>query len=418
MMKDALREAIEGKKEAWMSELREGVTEQIREELKSVKADKTESPNAAGWVPSSKMLPHYQPPARPEDCGLRLAMGVRAFVAGGKSMHAVPKVIADKYGDKATADYYAKSIETQNLSSGGVFCTDTLLFQEMFPLLRAKNFLIQAGAQVIMSDTDKVTIPGITSGFQTYWTGETRKIRISNIKFGQIKLNARKNAGLLVVSNDWLDEANSDLDAMIRDDMVRACNQALHLGALFGDGTEEQPLGLDHDERVGVIDVGGYPTSDTLSLFMAAMMEKDIDFNPLTNGVVMGSDVYMIFYNMKDSFGQYRYRKEMTENRTPAHPWGTIEGTPVFVYTQIKPRVATGTPTSIYYGMWSELKILMRKAITIDEFNQATIFDDEGNGISAAQNDVTILRVKAKMDSRLRQDGAIQRSNTVHTVPE
>lgn len=411
--KDAIKAEIKAEVKTEVGEL---VATLIEEGKKSTSATDDDSPNAKGWVPASKMLPHYTPPENPEMLGVRFAMGLRAFVGSGKNMAGVPKFIHDRYKDPATAKYYEKSITTQNISSGGAFVADTILFSEMIPLMRARSFLTQAGAQVIMSDTDKVTIPGISSGFSTYFVGEKKRIKAATLKFNQVKLNARKNAGLLVISNDWLDEASPEIDMLVRDDCVKAVYEEIHVKALWGDGSEEQPLGLDHDPRCGDVTVNAFPDGDTLSKFMKAMMDKNIDFNPLTNGIVMGSDLYIIYWNMKDSFGKYRYREEMLRNRTDKTPWGTIEGTPVYVYTLIKPTSASNNPTSLYYGKWSELKILMRKAVELKEFDQATIVDENNETISAAQHDVTILRVKAKVDSRVREDGALQRSDDVHTV--
>ncbi len=410
---NALAAKMAEQKDAIKAELKAEVVEEVRAELKAAKPQ--ESPNAKGWVSAGEMSKHYEPPANPEDAGLRLAMGIRAFVAGGKNMHNVPKIIADKFGDKSTSTYYEKSIEMQNLSSGGVFLTDTLLFAEMMPLLRSASWLMQAGAQVIQSDTDSVTIPGISSGFTSYWVGESKRIRTSTQRFKRIKLNAKKNAGILVISNDWAREGNnSGLDMMLRDDMVAACNQGLHLGALYGDGSEEQPIGIFNDDRAGTVTVGAAPNSDTLGKFMKALMDANIEFNPLTNAHVMGSDLYLLFWNMKDSFGQYYYRDEMRKNRTPATPWGTIDGTPVFVYTQITPSGASHNPTSLATGLWKELKILMRKAVEIVESDGA-IVDDDGVTISGIQNDVTFLRVMAKQDVKLRQEGAIQKSTDIWT---
>lgn len=412
---NALAAKMAEQKDAIKAELRAEVVEEVRAELVSAKAVAQESPNAKGWVPASAMEKHYQPVADQKDAGLRLAMGVRAFCASGKNMHAVPKFIADKCGDKDTAKYYEKSIETQNLSSGGVFLTDTLLFAEMFPLLRAKSWLMQAGAQVIMSNTDKVTIPGMSAGFSSYWVGESKRIRTSTQAFQQIKLNAKKNAGILVISNDWLREGkNPGVDAIIRDDMIAATNEGLHYGAVFGDGSEEQPHGIINDARAGTISVGALPTADTLSLFLKAQMDANLDFNPLQNAHVMSAALYILYYNMKDSYGRYHYREEM-RRRTPEAPWGTIDGTPVFVYTKIT-ETGTNNPTTLLSGLWNEYKILMREAVELIEAPDGTIVDDDGNVISGLQNDVTFLRVLAKQDGRLRQAGAINKSVNVWTT--
>jgi HK97 family phage major capsid protein len=412
----ALAAKMAEQKDAIKAELKAEVVEEVRAELASAKTVAEESPNAKGWVPTSAMEKHYQPLANPKDAGLRLAMGVRAFVGSGKNMHGVPKFIADKCGDKETAKYYEKSIETQNLSSGGVFLTDTLLFAEMFPLLRAKSFLMQAGAQVIMSETDKVTIPGMSAGFSSYWVGESKRIRTSTQAFQQIKLNAKKNAGILVISNDWLREGkNPGVDAIIRDDMIAAVNEGLHYGAIYGDGSEEQPHGLMNDARAGTITVGAVPTPDTMSKFLKAQLDANLDFNPLMNAHVMSAALYIVYFNMKDSYGQYYYREEMRK-RTPDAPWGTIDGTPVFVYTKITTGSSGNYITSMLSGLWSEYKILMREAVEMIEAPDGTIVDDDGTVISGLQNDVTFLRVLAKQDGRLRQAGAINKSADVWTV--
>lgn len=417
LIKQAVAEALEAQKDAMKADLLKQVLEEVGKE-KAVDGPTnggSENPNAKGWVSASTMQKHYTPCADPADLGLRMAMGIRAFVMGGKDMRNVPKMIHDVMKDAATAKYYEKSIETQNISSGGAFTTDTLLFAETLPLLRAKSFLMQAGAQVIMADTDKVTIPGVSTGASSFWVGESKRIRVTDMKFNQIKLNAKKNAGLLVISNDWKREgANPGIDTIIRDDLIAAVNQGLHLGALWGDGSEYQPLGLDNDPRCGIVSVGALPTSNMLSKFLKAMMDANIDFNPLTNAHVMGSDLYIAYWNLQDNYGRYYYRDEMLR-RTPQAPWGTIEGTPVFVYTEIKPSSASHKPTSLYTGQWNELKILMRKAVELTEYTEATIFDENGTGISGPQNDVTFLRVLALQDSRCRRAGALQRSSDIWT---
>ncbi len=413
----ALAAKMAEQKDAIKAELKAEVMEEVKAELSAeIKTAKpTENPNAKGWASHGvKHGGEYLPPADPRDVGVRLARGLRAFFAANKVVGDVPKVIRDSYGDKHTSDYYDKALSTQTPASGGVFVSDTILWSEFIELLRPNSWLFQAGAREL-SISGSVTIPGMASGTQTYWVGELRKIKQSSAKFRTLKLDPKKSAGLVCISNDLLHEGDIRIDRMVRDDLVRAYLQNIHYAALYGSGSKFEPEGLKLDAGVGRISWNQEINDDFLGEITEKLQMANIEFNPMELSHVMSPALYKAFWNLRDNFGRAYYRQEMRE-RTPDAPWGRIDGAKVFPYSLMPVGTDANKKVEIFSGVWSEYLVGVSKDVEFKESDEAAFTNENGEQVSAMEVDATLIRILGKLDMRLRQLEAIQYCNDIHTV--
>jgi hypothetical protein len=82
---------------------------------------------------------------------------------------------------------------------------------------------------------------------------------------------------------------------------------------------------------------------------------------------------------------------------------GRLEGIPFETTNLIPTGVDAHEMTEIFLGEWAELMFGESEAFEAEISRDATIIDDDGNTISAFQQDITILRMIAKHDFGMRR---------------
>lgn len=413
LIKDAVQEAMTASKDAIKTEIKSEVSAELKDLLKAVKANP--ETKTSEWVSTPDHAKHYLPCAKQEDMGVRQARIIRAFFASGKDWNAVPKFISDKLSDKSTALYLEKSLSTQTPAAGGVLRTDQILWEEFIPFLRSRSWLFQAGARLISMPSGSIMMPGMSAGTQSYWVGEMKRIASTSASFRTVKLDSKKSAGIVAVSNDLLHVADVEIDRMLRDDLVRAYNETQHEAALTGPGTKYSPTGLKFDSACGVIPWGALPNPNLFAEFEEAMHEANIDFNPIENAYVMGPRLYKLFWNSVDNYGRYHYREEL-RMRSPEAPFGYIDGARVFVTSKIGVGTDAKGLTDVYGGKWSEFLVGVEREAEITEHTEASFTNEEGDLVSAIEVDATAFRILGKSDMALRQASALNRSEAVWTI--
>jgi HK97 family phage major capsid protein len=89
-----------------------------------------------------------------------------------------------------------------------------------------------------------LTIPRLAAGATAGYQGELDDISSSQETFDDLQLNAKKLTALVPVSNDLIRRAPSNIEAIVRDDMVQSLARREDLAFLLGDGSGNSPIGL------------------------------------------------------------------------------------------------------------------------------------------------------------------------------
>lgn len=373
--------------------------------MKKLTDNMTEPPAPAG---GSRGLDSEEPQApnvilgREKDLepGIRFARAVKVSVVANTEGKSLEEVGQRMYkGDKMFERGAMQNIGVQE--DGGYLVPDNTM-QEILPLLREQSSIRKLGASQIPLPNGKIRIPRQTGAANFYWTGESKPIIVSNAKLGMMALNAKKLAGLIPLTNEFLKSSSMDADRFVRDELINGIAEAEDVSAIYGKGTENEPKGLAN-LITQKSDVGALIDDDamgrTIGTIMASKLADKRNFGWLFNGVLWSH-----FYNMKDANGNYTHRGEMNQ--------GMLHGFNFEINNNINVGTDEHGLTEIYFGSWSNFMIGQQQGLQIDVSTQAS-YKDGDDQISAFQNDMTLMRAIQMEDFNVRRAEAFVALNKV-----
>jgi len=186
-------------------------------------------------------------------------------------------------------DFNLRSMLGATGASGGFFLP---LSMSAAVIDNARNLarVFQAGARTVPMTTREMTIAKVTGDPTAAWVGELKAITASDVAVGAVVLRARTLAALVKVSVElWEDAPN--LDSIIANSLGESLALELDRAALFGDGTDNEPLGVFNQPAVQSQAVSGSNvlTIDDLSRMYQKVQEANgvpnaWILNPATNG--------------------------------------------------------------------------------------------------------------------------------------
>lgn len=229
---------------------------------------------------------------------------------------------------------------------------------ELIDMLKAKTVIRQAGARVYPMARQILEIPRVTAASTTYWGAENvEKDPGDTIRFGNIKLIAKKLYCLIPISAELIADSSPAVEAVVRRDMVEEISLAEDLAYLQGAGVGSEPQGLIN--ITGINAITGPPTLANLTYdhLMDMMFEVEND-NARVTGWIFHPEVKNTLRKMQDSNGRYIYAVDLAA-KIPE----SLLGLPVFMTTQI-PR-ATTTNGYIICGDFTQCIIGQRQTIEL-----------------------------------------------------
>lgn len=115
----------------------------------------------------------------------------------------------------------------------------------LIPLLRNKNALMTAGAQVIpLPPSGRIAFPRQTGPTTTYHVGEGNKITQSNVTTDQFTLSAKKIGAYIITNNELIRYGGPIVEQMFRNDMTISLGLQLDFDCLQGEGSDNVVAGL------------------------------------------------------------------------------------------------------------------------------------------------------------------------------
>ena len=302
--------------------------------------------------------------------------------------------------------YDQKALSWLNELTGGAIVAPPEM-GELIELLRNKEALVNAGARVVpLPPQGRMKYPRQTAASTTYWVGENSPITDSNIGTGEVTLQAKKLAVMIIAPNELIRFASPAAEALIRDDMTKSLALGLDLAGLQGTGTDAQPRGIINMPNINRINSsqqtanGDFVTGQDIYRMVAAVEESNAEFE----SYVMRPKTLYKYYQLRadavaqnDKQGPYLFNliREAGAD-TPA----TLAGYPVVKSTQVNQSGSKGTNSSLTYvlgGMFSDLLIGMFGAI---EFAATTLGD------TAFRQDQTWVRGILSADIQARHEAA------------
>ena len=253
---------------------------------------------------------------------------------------------ADKYGVKNKGIIIpAEALVTPlapknaiNTTVGAPLIPTTLEMGSFIDLLRNKCVILQVARQ-LNGLVGNIDIPRQTAGATGYWVGEDTAPTSSNATFDTLQLRMKTVAGNTYVTRNMLKQTTLDMEAFVREDLATALALALDKAALYGTGSNNQPLGLSGTTGVNSVNLAtaNKPTYEEL-----VQMETEIG---LDNAAV-DSMAYIINAGTK---GHCKTTQKFTgTNGAPIWEDGNqINGYKALVTNQVN----TG---DVFLGNWSD----------------------------------------------------------------
>ena len=377
-----------------MAEVNKSLADQFAEELATVKA-------SLGGIQSS-IAKKITQPGGTEQRGLTAASLIRCVAAAKKNQTSVEAQVRAQYGEDSPV---MRALEASNNETGG-FLIPGDFASEVIELLRAQSVVEQSNPRRVPLDRGTLTLPKQTSGTSGSWIGEGQNITKTGLTVGQITLTAKKYGALVPISNDLLRFATADVDAMVRDDLVRSIQLAEDLAFLRGDGTGAAPKGLRYragNSLSANATVNLANITEDLGEAMQLLMDDNVGMTRLKWHFSPRTWRYLA--TVRDGNGNLVFFPEMRS--------GTLFTIPFSITTQIPSNLGSGANESeIYLVDYDTVVVGRASRIEIDASADAAYHD--GSAVQAAFSlDQTVVRAITQVDLAVRHSEAVCIIDTV-----
>lgn len=339
-------------------------------------------------------------PAQPVEPGLRFARMTRTIAAAGGIRH-VAQQIAEANGDSGL-------FANQNMSQGpqGGFLVPEDVASEIIELLRPASTVRAMGARTVPMPNGNLTTNRRATGAMFEYIGEQQDTPATGYTYGQMKLSAKKLSGIVPISNDLLRASGTNVDRLIRDDIVADAAQIEDRYFLRGAGTENSPRGLRF-QHTGT----SFAASHVLTMTATPDLQKvDNDlgrlelalanFNVPYSGAhwIMAPRTAMFLTNLRDGNGNKVY---------PEMAQGELRGKPVHQTTEIPTNLGGGTESEIILAHPMHVVIGEHMGIELAMSSEAAYKDSDGAMQAAFSRDETLMRMIMQHDLGLRHLPAV-----------
>ena len=126
----------------------------------------------------------------------------------------------------------------------------------MIELLRDQLVTNALGATVLTGLKGDIIFPTHTQGAVSTWKGEIETLDKSNIKFGSQKMAPHRLGTYVDLSKQLIIQSSIDIEAFVRNEIVNSVTRAVDVAAIYGDGQDNEPLGLLNNPNISKF-VGG-----------------------------------------------------------------------------------------------------------------------------------------------------------------
>lgn len=223
-------------------------------------------------------------------------------------------------------------------------------FRDMISLLRDQLVTRQLGATVLTGLQGNIQFPTHTQGAVSTWKQEVENLDKSNIKFGQKSMTPHRLGTYSDISKQLIIQSSIDIEAFVRNEIINSVNVAVDRAAIYGDGLDNEPLGLLNTTDIAKFIGGANGAIPDLATLVA--LESMVEVNNAATGRLG----YLMSNKIKGTL--------KTQPVAEGTPLMVLNGTQLngydFVASNFIKDAAKGTATAasaIIFGNWSDLII-------------------------------------------------------------
>ena len=298
-----------------------------------------------------------------------------------------------------------KALNTTVTGEGGALIPQDFL-ADLIELLRANTVVRGAGPMELGMPYGNITIPRLAGGATAAYQNELDDITVSQERFDDVNMTAKKLTAMVPVSNDLIRRAPVGIEEIVRDDLSQTIARREDLAFLRGDGTDKGPVGMKSlclaANRITVTAMPATPApGDQVTAILAGASAAIL---ALQNGMsrmirptwFMAPTVARFISVARDSVGGFYFKDEMAA--------GMFEGYPVKISQQIPTNLSVSTYTKgseIYFCDMADFILGDTYNVQVDASDVAPYNDGTGM-ISSFQRDQSVFRVIAEHDCNMR----------------
>ena len=324
------------------------------------------------------------------DAGIRAARFVKVVLLASRQREELMTVAERMYPQ----DEQLRAVMTEETAADGGVTIPQNLYNEIIPLLRQTGVTRSLGVTELPLPNGNLNLVKQTGAANFTWVGENKPIGNSKPAMGNIKLSAKKLAGIIPISNELLRDSSLVADRFVRDEMVNGIAEAEDITSLYGSGNENAPKGITVACADNKITVDGELTADTIYSMVGKLLNAKLN-NPIFAWRIPGV-LWAKLYGMQTASGNYIFRDEMKD--------GKLCGYPFKIDNNIKVEAESGK-TQIFFGDWKNFLIGVESALQVAVSTDAS-FTDGDKSVSAFENDLTLMRAVVREDFGVRYNEA------------
>lgn len=298
-------------------------------------------------------------------------------------------------GDKETI----KAIGLTQSDSGVGFLMPEEYSTQIIDLLQPKSIFLNGGfasslANFYPMSTDSMVIPTVLSGTSGSWIDEGQTLPESNMKFGSIRLNAKKYGFHIALNNDSLRDANIALETKVREQMVKDLSIAIDRAILDGLGGA-QPLGVGRTSGVTITSKGGTIGYTDLLSVIDRVEASNVELDD-SAAWIFPSSIKTLLRKMVSPANDYIWTdtQNITQIALGSAPTPLL-GHKWYANNTVSLGMAGGDSDkyTLFFGKWSDLIIGMRMNIELNSTDQGTFWMKDQTAIRAIiRMDVAVSR--------------------------
>lgn len=314
------------------------------------------------------------------------------------------------YTSKEVEQAYEKFLNAGNVDAGAGFIPEPLA-QDFIEFLYTTTAVRRAGAQTIEMPNGTIKVPKQTGSTTGHWIGEGEGPDGSEPTFEMHRMEAKKLAIMVVLSNDLVRQSPRGIEQLVLSDMRQRAVIEEDSGMLFGDGQsgkltgiyDQMPDAQKFEREAASID------SIIRDLNKAIYKVEKENVAPQTPGWILHPRTvrYLMTLRGSDSF---LFAPQLVN--------GSLLGAPVHPTTQV-PRTlddsgdATNDETRIIYGDFSQALIGETLNLRSVSSQEATVDVGGGTLRHLLQQDMRAMVLFHEVDFMLRRPEAFSAINGV-----
>jgi HK97 family phage major capsid protein len=241
-------------------------------------------------------------------------------------------------------------------ATGGTTVETELLSENFIEALRSQLVIRKLGATILSGLEGNIDIPRQASTAGTIWVGEGATITQFESTFDKISLTPKTVATRSIYTRNMLLQSSIDIEAFIRDDLIKGIGLEIDRVAIAGNGIG-QPLGIINYPGVNAVVIGangGAPTWQTMVNLESEVAADDALMGTchyLTNSKVRGK---LKTTEKAASTGQFIW-----ENDREMGGMGSVNGYGAAVTNLIPGNLTKGTGTNLSVCIFGDFSALM-----------------------------------------------------------